>query len=144
MKDNACFFDTNVLVYAFDEAEPQKRSRCKKLVETVFEGNLLGVISNQVLAELFFVLTEKIEKPINKEKAQTIVEGFIESINWKKINYSINTVKKATKSAVSKKIHFWDALIAETMTENELFTIYTENAKDFKKIRNIKAINLLK
>jgi len=41
------------------------------------------------------------------------------------------------------KVHFWDALIAATMIENNVFTIFTENTKDFKKIKGITAINPL-
>ncbi len=44
----------------------EKRKKCKRLVERVFNGFVKGVISNQVLAELFFVLTKK--KGIEKER----------------------------------------------------------------------------
>ena len=39
------------------------------------------------------------------------------------------------------KLHFWDALIAATMIKHGIRVIYTENVKDFAKLREIKAIN---
>ncbi len=50
----------------------------------------------------------------------------------------------ATKKSAYQGTPFWDALIAETMLENGVSTIYTENEKDFKKMRGINAINPFK
>lgn len=43
-----------------------------------------------------------------------------------------------------KKKHFWDAVIVETMKENRVNQIYTENEKDFEIFEYIKAINPFK
>lgn len=136
-------FDTNILVYSFDKTEKNKRERCKKMVAKIFKGGT-GAVTNQVLAELLTVLTEKIEKPIEKEKAQTIIAGFVDSNNWVKLNYKARTVKKASNTSERHKIPFWDALIVETMLENEVFNIYTEDTKHFSKPSQIKAVNPLK
>jgi predicted nucleic acid-binding protein len=88
------------------------------------------------------VLTKKIENPISFENAKTIVEGIIESENWAKIDYNSRTVRKAAITVNNdNSLHFWDALIAETMIENKITEIYTENTKDFEKIPGIRAIN---
>ena len=63
MKDNI-FFDTSVLVYSFDYTEHEKRELSKKYVESVFEGKNKGIVSNQVLAELFNVLTRHVASPL--------------------------------------------------------------------------------
>lgn len=143
MKDEI-FFDTTVLVYAHDESEPKKRQVCKRLVEEVFKGERCGVISNQVAAELFSVLTKKMRRPLSKDMAEKIVEDFIGSENWVKINYDERTVKNAMFTSRDHNTSFWDALIAETMKENGINKIYTENDEDFKKIPGIKVINPLR
>jgi predicted nucleic acid-binding protein len=38
-------------------------------------------------------------------------------------------------------MHLWDAAIAATMKENDIFEIVTENVKDFKKIPQLKVSN---
>ncbi len=134
MNDKPSFFDTNILVYAFDEAEPLKREKCEKHVLQVFNGQTKGIVSNQILAELFFVLTQRVRKPLDTENAARIILSILNSNNWIKLNYSVETVAKAAKLTAEKRTPFWDALIAETMLENQVFSIITENKKDFEKI----------
>jgi predicted nucleic acid-binding protein len=143
MKEKA-MFDTNILVYAYDVSDPEKREKCKRLVEEVFSGERLGVVSNQILGELFVVLTEEIRNPLSAEEAGLIVDGIIESKNWAKVNYNSETVKRAIETSKKLNIHFWDTVIGETMLENNIFVIFTENEKDFNKIPKIKVINPLK
>ena len=139
MKDET-FIDTNILVYAFDESEKQKRAKAKKIVSDATTGEMTAVVSNQVLAEFFMVVTTKIEEPISAANAKIIVDGIIDSLHWKKINYTSKTVSKAIEASIAEKNHFWDALIKETMLENRVYAIITENTKDFKS-GQIKVIN---
>lgn len=143
MKDEL-FFDTNIIVYAYDKSEIDKQKICSELVEKVFKGEIIGAISNQVLGELFIGLTQKIEKPISIDDAEILIKGIIQSENWVKINYDVETIKTALITIKQKKVPFWDAVIAETMKENGIFKIYTENEKDFRKVHEIKTVNPLK
>ena len=136
------FVDTSIIVYAYDLSEKEKREKCKVLLEAGFRGEMELAVSNQILAESFVVLTKKIEKPTTIEKARTIVEGIIESDNWVKTDYNSDTVRRAILIAAKiKNTHFWDAIIAETMMENQVYEIYTENIKDFGRFPGIRAIN---
>jgi len=144
MKDEL-FFDTNIIVYAYDTSEKIKQGICVQLMEKAFNNDIVGVVSNQVLGEVFKGLTENIEKPISVENAEKIITDIIESDNWIKINYDHLTVRKTIGGIVkTAKVSFWDALIAETMKENGVTKIYTENERDFKKIPGIKVINPFK
>jgi len=137
-------FDTTIIVYAYDISEPKKREVCKKLIEQVFKGEKKGFISNQILGELFIVLTEKIENTLSIEEAEGIVDGIIESKDWIKVDYNSGTVKRAIETSKKFNIHFWDAVIGETMLENSISAICTENEKDFDKIPKIKVVNPLR
>ncbi|MBS3098958.1 PIN domain-containing protein [Candidatus Pacearchaeota archaeon] len=135
------FFDTNILVYAYDFSENEKREKCWKIIKSVFEGEKEGYISNQILAELFYVLTKNMRKQVPIDDINDILLSLLDSHNWKKINYNHLTIKRAMHLSEKYKMHFWDALICATMLENNIFSIYTENEKDFKKIPGLKAIN---
>ena len=137
------FFDTNIIVYAYDASEPMKQKICARLLERVYEKEIIGIVSNQILGEVFKALTENIENPISIENAEVIVGSIVESENWIKINYDHDTVKKAILTVKLNNVPFWDTLIAETMRENGFVKIYTENEKDFKKIPNMRVINPL-
>ena len=136
-------FDTNIIVYAYDELEVEKRKKCLSLLQPIFEGKGKGYVTNQILGETFIVLTKHMKMPSSIEDAKDIIELFISSNNWVKINYDYKTVKKAVGYVKEFKINFWDAVIAATMIENNISSIYTENEKDFKKIPGINVINPL-
>ncbi len=130
------------MVYAYDKNEPEKCVIASELVKKVFAKEMVGCISNQILSELYFVLTEK--KNVTEEDAENAIMTFIESDSWVKLNYDVRTVKAAVGFAKTVKVIFWDILVAETMKENGIYEIYTENEKDFKKIPGIKVVNPLK
>ena len=134
------FVDTNVLAYAFDTTDKKKRETAKGIAGQVMQGLVQGVVSNQALAELFSVLTRKSEFKLDKEEARAAVNGFVISPRWRKINYTASTVGKAVKRAAEDNTPVWDALIAETMVENGVYTLFTEDTKGFKD-GPVKAVN---
>ena len=143
MKDNPIMVDTNLLVYAFDTSEPLKREKCKAILEQVSAGEIKAAVSNQILAELYNALTRNIEIPVSADDAATIVSGIIESEKWVKLNYTATTVKAAMQASKMASAKFWDSLIMQTMLENGIAIIYTENSKDFIKFNSLKVVNPL-
>jgi len=135
--------DTNIFVYAYDIHEINKREKCLGIVKSVFTGVEKAYISNQILGELFYVLTQNMKKPLSAEMAEEVVISIIESNNWLKIDYNHKTVMKAIAYTKRFKIPFWDALIVATMIENNVFTIYTEDEKDFSGIPGLEVVNPL-
>lgn len=119
--------DTNILVYAFDTAYPEKRIVCHNLIKKVFDGVESAVVTNQILVEFVWAVTKKIDKPLSQQEARAIVGAIMTSENWKIFNYSANTIL----NALELKQPFWDALITQTLKENNVSTIITENTKDF-------------
>ncbi len=128
--------DTNIIVYAFDSVYPEKRKICQRIVNDVFEGKQTVVVTNQILAEFVFVVTKKIEKPLTVGEARAVVGAIATSANWKVFNYTAETILKA----LELKLPFWDSIIVETLKENGVGGIITENTKDFSKC-GIKVVN---
>ncbi|MBT8421337.1 MAG: hypothetical protein KJO08_10840 [Gammaproteobacteria bacterium] len=62
------FADTNLLVYAFDNREPNKQQIAQSLLNTFGSaGNL--TLSTQVLQEFFVAVTRKLTPPLSSETA---------------------------------------------------------------------------
>lgn len=141
MKDRT-FFDTNIICYAFDSKENSKRTICKKLIEKVYSEEISGSISNQVIVETFNVLTRKFEIPT--DKVREIMKSLTVSDHWHRINYTSKTIDRALDNSSSLQVPFLDLLIGETMKENFIYEIITENEKDFEKLSGIKVINPFK
>ena len=137
------FIDTNILAYAYDLSEPIKREKCFNILKEVFSGEKRAFISSQILGELFYTLVKNFRKPLDKEKARIVIGSFVNSPNWVKFDYNSNTIEKAVILSNEYNVPFWDCLIAATMLENNIFTIYTENESDFRKIPGIKVLNPL-
>lgn len=143
MSDELALVDSNLLSYVFDESEPDKRRICGELVGDCWERKRDFAVSVQNLSEFYVVVTNKISNPIPADIARRFIELIIDFQGWHVINYSAPTIKSAIDISKEHGIHYWDALLAATMRENNVFSIYTEDS-DFEKISWLKTVNPLK
>src|SRR3989344_2652809 len=90
--------DTNILVYAFDSAYPEKQKVCREIILDIFKGKNQAAVTNQILAEFAAIVTKKIQKPMHKSDASAIIEAIITSSNWHIFNYTEKTVACALNS----------------------------------------------
>jgi predicted nucleic acid-binding protein len=132
------FGDTNVLVYAFDNSEPEKQEKAKKLLITKgAEGKI--VLSTQVLQEFFVVVTRKLNPPLSEDLAYKAVCDFAE--------YPLVLIDKlflilrAIKSAESDGFSFWDALIVEAALQSECKILLTEDMQHGRSIDGLRIEN---
>lgn len=68
MSDRA-FVDTNILVYAHDRAAGDKHRAARELVEKLWECRT-GVVSTQVLQELYVIVRRKARQPLSTSDAR--------------------------------------------------------------------------
>ncbi|MFB6100162.1 MAG: PIN domain-containing protein, partial [Candidatus Nanohalobium sp.] len=122
--------DSNILVYAFDRSEGEKHEAARKLVSELIESGKV-VLSVQNLTEFFFVSTNHIEQPIGEEEALDIIRDFRKSDATVESMTPENSIK-AAKVHEKKNTDFWDALLTQTLKQNEVEKIITENTQDFK------------
>lgn len=141
MTDEIIFIDTNILIYAYEEAVETKNKTCFNLIQECLLGKRKLALSNQTISEFIYVASKKISKPLETERIRKIVRWINNYHGYIKLNYTANTTEKALELVDTYKTHYWDALIAATMLENNITTIYTENIKDFGKIKEIRVIN---
>lgn len=103
----ADFFDTNILVYAYDNHFPDKQQRAREvIISGVRDGN--GVLSTQVLGEFFTVVTKKIITPLSVRNARDIIKH-MGRMTVQEIDLII--VERALDTLEQYKISYWDALI---------------------------------
>lgn len=134
--------DSNILIYALDASEGEKHEMAVAFMEEAsFGGN--AVLSTQNLAEFYVNITSPkkgkgLPEDISTQKLEELAETF------ETVSYGTETIIEGARLHREHKTHFWDALLAATMLENGIRTIYTENTKDFAKVPGIKALNPLK
>ena len=117
-----------------------KQGIAKNLLKPCWLGKKVYAISLQNLSEFFVNSTKKVTRPLSKEKGAKIVKRIIEFDGFKKLEPTKGTLQKAIDICIKENIGYWDALIAATMIENNIYHIYTENTKDFE-IEGITAVN---
>ncbi|MGB2726936.1 MAG: PIN domain-containing protein [Halobacteriota archaeon] len=142
MSDEICLIDTNILVYAYDESEGKRHEICKRLIDECWRLGEKYSIAIQNLSEFYVVITKKIEYPVPMETAKELIGDIIEFQNWVVIDYNAHTIPSAIEINIAYGVHYWDALLAATMRENNIFSIYTEDG-DFKNIPWLNVINPL-
>ncbi len=140
MNDNLTLIDSNLLVYAVDVSEPGKQSVCKELLGDCWKLKRRYAVSIQNLSEFYVIATNKIEKPIPQKEARRFISKIVEFRNWEVIFPTANTIATAINLSIEHNVHYWDAMIAATMRENQIFSIYTEDGH-FKSIPWLTASN---
>ena len=128
------FIDTNILIYLEDNDNAIKHSIAINTIKEVAEASE-GVISNQILAEF----SNQMERTMRVNEINERIADYQNSFQI--LIYSVNEIKVANELFEDYKIHFFDALIAATMKNNNVNTIITENENEFKKIPWISVIN---
>jgi predicted nucleic acid-binding protein len=130
------FFDTNVLVYAFDEGEPEKRAVALDLIEEhLVDGD--GLISVQVLRE-FYSAVRREPQPMSDEAAAAAVRRLA---RFSPVSEDSDMVLDAVRRTQEMSISFWDALIVEAALRSGADRLFTEDLQHAQVIEGMRVEN---
>lgn len=136
MTDKA-FFDSNLLVYAFDQGNPAKQEVAKRLIgEYGSTGNL--VLSTQVLQEFYVVTTKKLAKPLTKEEAAEVVMDLGE---FPLVQVDKGVINRAMGRHRESDFSFWDCLIVEAALQSGCSLLLTEDMQNGRRIDTLEIRN---
>jgi predicted nucleic acid-binding protein len=136
MSDGKYFFDTNVVVYAINLEEPEKRSRAVELLmDCITKGS--GVISAQVMQECMNV-TYRVS-PTDSQMRLSLIENILRPL------YRMDTTAELIESAVGIKdrwrYSFYDSMIVAAALACSAKTLYSEDLQHGQRIENLTIIN---
>lgn len=126
------FFDTNVLAYQFDNADPVRQARARELL---VEHAADAVISTQVLIELQAVLTRKLGR--SRSQAATVLDALELEI----IATDAALVRRAAHTADEHELSIFDALILEAAVLAGCERLWTEGLTDGSVLRGVQIVN---
>jgi predicted nucleic acid-binding protein len=121
-----CFFDTNVLVYLFDESAPDKKRKAQELFETHSAGGSL-LLSTQVLQEFYVTVTRKLAVPLAPGDAIEVVRQLTA---FSPLEVDAKMVVRAAERSEAEMLSFWDALIVEAALAAGAERILSEDLQD--------------
>ncbi|NKC13559.1 MAG: PIN domain-containing protein [Gammaproteobacteria bacterium] len=121
---NANFFDSNILIYMFDETAPQKQAIAKDCVaHALITDNT--VISYQVVQETLNVITTKLQVRATPAQVNAFLADTLAPL-WK-INPSVGLYQHGLKLQSRYQYRFYDSLIIAAALEAGCRTLYSED-----------------
>lgn len=117
------FVDTNILVYAHDRGSGRHHESARELVRELWESRS-GVLSTQVLQELYVNLRRKAARPLDVAAARQLVEDYL---SWKVVVNDGAAVLRAIDLEERYSLSFWDALIVDAAHSGDAALIYSED-----------------
>lgn len=130
------FFDTNVLVYAYSNTEPDKQAIARNLI-----AESVSYVSTQVLKELTNTLTKKFHNSWQEAK-NAVLESSKNNLLY---TNEIQTILNACDIADKYKLSFYDSLILAAALECDCNILYSEDMHDTQIIEGkLKIINPFK
>ncbi|MHB8377944.1 MAG: PIN domain-containing protein [Dehalococcoidia bacterium] len=130
--------DTNVLVYAYDPADPAKRERAIAVVEHL-ASTRSGALTAQILGEFFVTVTRKITPPLTSVEAERSVANYLRS--WQVYGVTPADVGQAVRCTRRHGFSYWDALIWAVAKRRGVGTILSEDFTDGARVEGVRFIN---
>lgn len=127
--------DTNVVVYAYDPADPVKHLRARELLRNLSDAERL-VFSTQVLNEFCsVVMRPNRPAPLSPSEARVILTEL--AATGEVLSLSAATTLRALEAMPLYSLSFWDALIWATARENGVPIIFTEDFQDGREVEGV-------
>lgn len=117
------FVDTNILVYAEDRDAGARHEVARDLVIDLWNDRT-GVLSIQVLQELYVNVTRKLKKPLPGARAAEIVQEYL---TWTVIENTGGLLTAAIGLHQKHHLSFWDAMVVQAAIEGGCDKLYSED-----------------
>ena len=134
----AVLLDTNVLVYAFDRTEPEKRAQAMKIILDL-QVNSLGCLSIQCLSEFFNAATRGAMPKLSIEEALQDVQDYLLAFPTFPMTQSI--VLEAARGVRDHSFSFYDAQIWSSAMINDVPVVFSEDFQDGQVIEGVRFVN---
>jgi len=129
------FVDSNILLYAVDEADPRKQRIARDWRAELWKSRL-GRVSFQVLNE-FYVNVVRI-KPSASDEARADVRDLLA---WNPVVVDATLMERGWKLQDRYQLSFWDSLIVAAAKTASCEFLLTEDLQDGQKLDGVEVVN---
>lgn len=131
------FFDTNVLLYLFDNLVPEKKARAQEVLSSEVEAGR-AVLSTQVLQEFYVNATRKLAEPLSPEAAEAQVRDFA---RLPLVRVDEAMILAAIERNRDMSLSFWDALVVEAALRAGAGRLLTEDLQHGQEMDGLRVEN---
>lgn len=135
MSAERCFYDTNILVYLFDNDSQSKQARARALLDEEKDKIVLSV---QILGEFYVTVTRKLKVPLAPDAAAEAVESFS---RFEVEPLTAELVLAAVRRSRSSLFSYWDSLMVETARHAGAEVLFTEDLQHGQEIDGLRIVN---
>lgn len=125
--------DTNVLASAHDRSETARQSVARALVEGLWRDRA-GVLSTQVLQELYVVATRKLDPPMPSATARELVVLYA---TWPVVQVDVPLILSASALEERHTLSFWGALVLEAAWRAGATRLVTEDLQPGRRVGGV-------
>jgi predicted nucleic acid-binding protein len=129
------FVDTNVLIYALDEANPRKQELARLWRAELWKSRR-GRISFQVLQEFYVKVTQS--RPSARQAARSEVRDLLA---WQPVAIDDGILEQGWKIQDRYQLSFWDALIVAAAKALSCRYLLTEDLQANKNLDGVLVVN---
>jgi predicted nucleic acid-binding protein len=140
MPEDKTFLDTNIIIYAYDVTAGKKQKVARDILADLWNSGL-GVVSTQVLQELFVNVVQKIPKPMEKQQAKKIIRDFLK---WHVVVNTGDSIIEAIDICLKSGYSFWDSMIIQAALTGGAAVLISEDFQDGQRINGVTIRNPFK
>jgi predicted nucleic acid-binding protein len=137
MSGDRVFVDTNILVYAYDSSAGDKHRVAQKEISNLWNSGL-GLVSTQVLQELYVSITKKVPRPIGSDPAKAIIQDLLQ---WKVMVNDGRSILEAVEIQERYRYGFWDALVIQAAIKGGADVLLSEDFESGRLIDGVRIRN---
>lgn len=134
---SAVFVDTNVLLYAFDDADKKKQERSRDWLAACWKRRC-GCLSTQVLNEFYANARKRFATAISAGDARAEVRRYQQ---WKPWLIDQPTIETAWALESRYQLNYWDALMVAAAQHMGCQWLLTEDLQHDQQIEKLRIVN---
>jgi predicted nucleic acid-binding protein len=131
------FVDTNIVLYAYDQREPEKSAIAREILSDLWRTRE-GLVSTQVLQELYVNLTRKLRVVVPRSKARALVGRYG---RWPVYAIATGDIIEAAELEQRHSLSFWEALIIVAAGRSGAELIISEDLQHGRTIGGVRIEN---
>ena len=131
------FFDSNVLIYAYDPRDPAKQLQAEGLLADAIAART-GVVSAQSLGEFFNTVTRRLPNALTVDAALEAIDQFAA---MPVVELDLELVRHAIATSDRYRISYWDALIVAAAGRAGCARILSEDLNAGQSYNGIPVVN---
>ena len=132
------FIDTNIIIYCFDDRQPEKKVRSLALISDALQKGQ-GIISWQVIQEFLNVATRKFQTPLKPADAEIYLQKVLYPLCA--VFPDLNVYQTALEIQGKTGYSFYDSLILAGALRESCNILYSEDMHNGIEVNGLRVIN---